>query len=221
MNDPESHPPAWLRSLAARAHGRPDGQGWFAAGDDAALPAPQGARASAVLVLFGPDGRGGSDVVLTARASGLRSHAGQTAFPGGAADPGDRDLVATALREAEEEIGLPPSAVRVLAQLTPFPIAVSGYAVTPVLGWWSGTARIWARDPREVDTVLRIPVDRLLDPAHRFQVRHPRGYVGAAFEVDGLLVWGFTARVLDQVLDQGGLTRPWDTTDLRPITDWD
>src|SRR5947199_8575483 len=97
---------------------------------------PEGGRPSAVLILLADgDGRG-PDVLLLQRAADMRNHAGQPAFPGGAADPGDRDAAATALREATEEVGLDPATVEVMARLPRLWIGVSRFLVTPVLAWW-------------------------------------------------------------------------------------
>ena len=74
-------------------------------------------------------------------------------------------------------------------------------------------------DPAEVARVVRAPLSELTDPARRFTVTHPSGYVGPAFDVDGLLVWGFTAGLLAKVLELAGLDRDWDTTDRRPLPD--
>jgi hypothetical protein len=68
-----------------------------------------------------------------------------------------------------------------------------------------------------VASVHRVPLVELLDPAHRFQVSHPSGYVGAAFDVAGLLVWGFTAGLLDRMLRLAGWERAWDHTDVRDL----
>ena len=87
-----------------------------------------------MLILFGEDAAHGPDVLLVERASTLRDHAGQVAFPGGSADPGDADAVATALREAEEETGLAPAGVVPLALLPELFIPPSGFVVTPVAG---------------------------------------------------------------------------------------
>jgi hypothetical protein len=72
-------------------------------------------------------------------------------------------------------------------------------------------------DPREVASVHRVPVAELVDPANRFRVSHPSGYVGAAFRVRGLLVWGFTAGLLDRLLRLGGWERPWDEDRIEPL----
>jgi len=175
-----------------------------------ATPA-RGGRPSAVLVLLGEHRPGEPDVLLLQRAATMRNHAGQPAFPGGAADPGDRDARATALREAEEEVGLDPGSVTVLAQLPRLWIPVSGFVVTPVLGWWHRPHPVHPRQPEEVAHVTRLPVDELVDPDNRLQVRHPSGWVSPAFQVRGMLVWGFTAGVLSALLDMAGWAGAWPT----------
>jgi 8-oxo-dGTP pyrophosphatase MutT (NUDIX family) len=196
-------------------------------------PPATGGRPSAVLVLFGsdapswnPDGGLGSgglggeglgpetvpgpDVLILQRASTLRSHAGQPAFPGGAADPDDDGPVGTALREAAEEVGLDPASVEVVATLPELWIPPSGFVVTPVLGWWREPHPVMAADLAEVASVVRVPVSELIDPACRLRVRHPSGHLGPAFEVRGMLVWGFTAGILSTLLELAGWAVPWD-----------
>ena len=212
--------PAWLRPLVeAAAAVRPEQLSQF-------LPPEEGGRESAVLMLFGPgqrapeaqgaagpapadDGPVG-DVLLIERAHDMRSHPRQVAFPGGVVDPEDDGPVAAALREAAEETGLDPAGVDVLSTLPPLFLPPSGFVVTPVLGWWREPSPVSVVDPREVASVHRVPLGELLDPANRFQVAHPSGYVGAAFRVSGLLVWGFTAGLLDRMLGLAGWEQPWD-----------
>lgn len=179
------------------------------------LPPPEGGRASAVLILLG-EGPAGPDVLLVQRADELRSHAGQPAFPGGAADPGDADPAATALREATEEVGVLAAGVTVLAELPRLYLPPSGFVVTPVLGWWHEPSVV-VLDPGETARAERVPVAELVDPANRHSWRHPSGFVGPAFEVRDMLVWGFTAMLLDGVLELGGWTRPWDADDVREL----
>ncbi len=173
------------------------------------LPPEGGGRPSAVLILLG-EGEDGPDVLIIQRATTMRSHAGQPAFPGGASDPGDEGPVSTALREAAEEVGLDPATVLVFAALPALWLAHSGFVVTPVLAWWHSPHPVGALDPVEVASVVRIPVAELVDPAHRIQVAHPSGYVGPAFQVRDMLVWGFTAGLLDKILTVAGWDRPWD-----------
>ena len=174
------------------------------------------ARRSAVLILFG-QGPAGPDVLLIEKSAHLRSHAGQPAFPGGGADPGEDYPVATALREAHEEAGVDPAGVRVLATLPELFLGPSDNLVVPVVGWWDDPREVTTGDPREVARVARVPLAELVDPANRFRIRHPSGYVGPAFGVADMVVWGFTAGLLDAVLEAAGLNRPWDTRDVRPL----
>ncbi len=193
--------PGWLRDLADVARQMPVSVHL--------RPPPAGGRASAVLVLFG-DGPAGPDVLLIQRSSGLRTHAGQTAFPGGAIDEGDAGPVAAALREAAEETGLDPAGVEVVGVLPELFVARSGFRVIPVLAWWRRPTPVGPADPAEVAAVERVRIADLADPANRFTVRHPSGLVGPAFRVGGVLVWGFTAGILDRLLALCGWERPWD-----------
>ena len=182
------------------------------------LPPDEGGRESAVLVLFG-DGPDGPDLLLIQRAATVSSHPGQPAFPGGAVDDTDSDVVAAALREAEEETGLDPSGVEVFATLPALWLPPSGFVVTPVLGWWRAESPVGVVDPGEVESVVRVPLAELLDPANRVSVGHPSGFVGPAFDVRGLLVWGFTAGLLSRLFALCGWERPWDASDVRPLPD--
>jgi 8-oxo-dGTP pyrophosphatase MutT (NUDIX family) len=196
--------PAWLGPLAVAARDvRAEQSSRF-------LPPAEGGRPSAVLILFG-EGPDGPDLLVIERSHDVRSHAGQPAFPGGALDRTDGGPVAAALREAVEETGLDPAGVEVFATLPALFLPPSGFVVTPVLGWWRAPSPVGVVDAREVASVHRIPVAALTDPANRLRVRHPSGYVGAAFAVSGLLVWGFTAGLIDRLLRLAGWERPWDT----------
>ncbi|MGH8891708.1 MAG: NUDIX hydrolase [Actinomycetes bacterium] len=200
--------PPWLRPLAeAAVDVRPEQLSRF-------LPPDEGGRESAVLMLFGErepgSGWDGADVLLIERAHDLRSHAGQVAFPGGAVDPGDDGVVSAALREAVEETGLDQSGVAVFGTLPALFLPVSDFVVTPVLAWWREPSEVSVVDPGEVASVHRVPLAELLEPANRFRMSHPSGYVGAAFRVAGLVVWGFTAGLLDRMLRLAGWERPWD-----------
>jgi 8-oxo-dGTP pyrophosphatase MutT (NUDIX family) len=172
-------------------------------------PADGSGRPSAVLILLGEDGDAGPDVLILQKAATLRNHAGQPAFPGGGAEPGDVDAPATALREAAEEVGLDASSVEVLAILPDLWIPVSGYLVTPVLAWWRAPHQVLPLDTGEVARVARLPIAELADPANRLRIRHPSGYTSPAFRLHAMLIWGFTAGVLSTLLEMGGWARPW------------
>jgi 8-oxo-dGTP pyrophosphatase MutT (NUDIX family) len=195
--------PGWWEPLLSRV-------GALRTEDFTTLRAPAGqGRPSAVLVLLA-DGDDGPDVLVLQRAATMRNHAGQPAFPGGGTDPQDADAVATALREANEEVGLDPAGVEVLARLPELYIPVSSFVVTPVLAWWRHPHPVHPRQPAEVAHVARLPISELVDPANRIRVRHRSGWIGPAFQVRGLLVWGFTAGVIATLLDIGGWARPWE-----------
>jgi 8-oxo-dGTP pyrophosphatase MutT (NUDIX family) len=184
------------------------------------VPDPAGShRQAAVLVLLGETGRG-PDVLLTQRASTMRKHAGQVSFPGGAIDPGEGPEQA-ALREATEETGLDAAGVQPVGLLPALYLPVSDFAVTPVLAWWRAPSPVAAVDPAEVAAVARVPLAELADPANRFRVRHPSGFVGPGFEAGGLFVWGFTAGLLDRLLHLAGWERRWDPERYRPVPEDD
>ncbi len=176
------------------------------------VPPRSGGRRAAVLMLFGEDPAHGPDVLLVERASTLRDHAGQVAFPGGGAPPGAADVGAPARREAGEEAGVEPAGVAPLALLPELFVPPSGFVVTPVLAHWERPVAVHAVDPGETASVVRVPIAALADPANRLRVRHSSGFTGPAFVVAGLLVWGFTGGLLSALLDRGGWARPWDTT---------
>ena len=182
------------------------------------IKAPEsGGRPASVLMLFGDHPDHGPDVLLLRRADTLGSHPGQVAFPGGAADPTDDGPVATALREAYEETGVLESGVRPLVVMPELYVPVSGFVVTPVLAYWEQPSPVAPVDPAETAAVARVPIAHLADPANRFRVRHPAGYVGAAFSAPGMLVWGFTAGLLNGLIALGGWEQPWDATDVRDL----
>jgi 8-oxo-dGTP pyrophosphatase MutT (NUDIX family) len=174
-------------------------------------PEDGGGRPSAVLLLFWRDDERGIQVLLIERSRGLRRHAGQPAFPGGALDPDDAGPAAAALRETVEETGLDAAGVDIFATLPAVFIPFTGYVVTPVLGWWREPSPVSAVDPAEVAAVHAVALDDLVNPENRVTVHHPpTGRTMAGFEVNGMLVWGFTAGVLNNLIRLAGWERPWD-----------
>jgi len=203
--------PGWWQPLLSRV-------ATARASDFTRLPTPEnGGRASAVLILLGESAPGEPDVLILRRADTLRAHAGQPAFPGGASDPDDADATATALREATEEVGLDPDSVEVVGELPTLWIPVSDFLVTPVLAWWREPHEVWPVDAAEVAEVARLPVAELVDPANRLRIRHPSGWIGPAFRVRGMLVWGFTAGVLSTLLDLAGWAVAWPTDHVETL----
>jgi len=136
----------------------------------------------------------GLTVLFTQRTTHLKAHAGQVAFPGGRAEPGDATPEFTALRESQEEIGLAPERVEILARLPDY-ITRTGYRVTPVVGLLEPPLEL-APDPREVETVFEVPLAFLLDPRnHRRQTRELSGRTVGFYEMpyEGHYIWGATA----------------------------
>ncbi|HEX7323386.1 MAG TPA: CoA pyrophosphatase [Mycobacterium sp.] len=196
-------------------------------------------RDAAVLVLFsgpesdgharggghsGQDAPGGlpaqADLLVTVRASTLQHHAGQAAFPGGAAEPGDSGPVATALREAHEETGLDPGRLHPLATMEKTFIPPSGFHVVPVLAYSRDPGAVDIVDRAETAVVTRVPVRAFVNPENRLMVyrdARSRRWAGPAFLLNEMLVWGFTGQVISAMLDVAGWAQPWDTTDIRGL----
>lgn len=201
---PASELPGWFRPLLAGISGEGvDDIGRFR------QPGGTVVRRSAVLILFG-EGDDGPDVLLIQRAEDMRSHAGQPAFPGGAAEPADSGPIETALREASEETLLDPAGVTVVATLPEIWIPPSGFVVTPVIAWWREPSPVAVGDPSEVAAVHRVPLSEMLEPANRIKVSHPAGYIGAGFRARGMIVWGFTGLLLERLFSLAGWELPWE-----------
>ena len=173
---------------------------------------PDGLRDGAALLLVYPGAESPEPhVLLTVRGAGLRKHTGQVSFPGGSVDPHET-IEAAALREASEEVGVDPSAVRVLGQLTPLHIPVSGYKLHAVVGI-AETRPSFTIAEWEVARLLEVTIDTLEDPARIKREQRTREVDGRSvvidypyFDIDGEKVWGATAMALAEFLAM--LSRP-------------
>ena len=192
---------------------------------DASAAARSG-RDAAVLVLFSgshadhPDGEfpADADLLLTVRANTLRHHAGQAAFPGGAADPGDAGPVETAIREAWEETGIEPARLHPLATLERMFIPPSGFHVVPVLAYSPDPGPVAVVNESETAVVTRVPLRAFVNPRNRLMVyRSEPRFAGPAFLLNEMLVWGFTGHVISAMLDVAGWSQPWDIQDVREL----
>jgi 8-oxo-dGTP pyrophosphatase MutT (NUDIX family) len=161
----------------------------------------RGRTDAAVLVPLYSSG-GELHAVFTKRRDDLRRHPGEISFPGGRYDEGERDLLATALREAEEEIGLPADAVEVLGGLQPTPTIATGYAVYPFVGMIE-PGRAWTPSAGEVADVLELSLsDLLAGYARRRLVRRGLPIRTDTYLVGDHLIWGATARILADLFDR-------------------
>ena len=164
--------------------------------DDRAERDQAAVTAAAVLVpiVARPEGY---TVLFTRRTAHLKAHSGQISFPGGRAEPGDASARHTALREAQEEIGLPAARVEVLGQLPEYNTR-TGFRVTPVIGLIQPPLELVA-DAREVDEVFEVPLAFVLDPAnHRRESRQIGSRMATYYVIEhhGRTIWGATAGML-------------------------
>jgi 8-oxo-dGTP pyrophosphatase MutT (NUDIX family) len=161
---------------------------------------PQTVEAAVLLPLYGwPDDPG---LVFTERRADLRRHAGEISFPGGRRDAGDADLRATALREAEEEIGLDPAVVELGEELPATNTFVTGYRIHPFVGRIPHPGELDLRpNPAEVETVLTFSLEILRESYEmRRLVRRGVPIHTPTYEIEGQLIWGATARILGDLL---------------------
>jgi 8-oxo-dGTP pyrophosphatase MutT (NUDIX family) len=166
-------------------------------GDDGAAERQAAGVTPAAVLVPVIDHPGGATVLFTRRTAQLKKHSGQISFPGGRAEPTDPDVESTALRETQEEIGLPPQRVEVLARMPDY-LTRTGYRVTPVVGLIAPPLEL-VPDAREVDEVFEVPLAFLLDPAnHRRASRDIGGRTAHYYEIEhnGRVIWGATAGML-------------------------
>jgi 8-oxo-dGTP pyrophosphatase MutT (NUDIX family) len=139
---------------------------------------------------------------FTQRAATVATHRGQISLPGGAYEPADGTLVQTALRETFEEVGIPPEAVEVLAELEPEYVAVSGFLVTPVIGRLAASPD-YQHHPEVVERVIEVPVTILHDPtSQRIEDRGTYVRQSPVYQYGEHEIWGATARMLSRILAQ-------------------
>lgn len=176
--------------MTSSADGAPDG------------PPPKRTLAAVLVPLFVRSPSEPPHVVLTRRRADLRRHAGEISFPGGRMDAADADLTTTALREAEEEIGLAPTSVELLGELPPVSTFATGYEIHPFVGAIEAGQR-WSISPREVDAVLELPLGDLSQSRTRtFLERRGISFETDAYILDGHLIWGATFRILEQLIER-------------------
>ena len=175
--------------------------------EDAVALEVHGRTDAAVLVALYCE-HGQPNAVFTRRRDDLRRHAGEISFPGGRYDDSDRDLRTTALREAEEEIGLPRDSVQIVGALQPTPTIATGYAVYPFVGLIE-PGRAWTPSAGEVAEVLEVPLQSLIDGyGRRRLIRRGLPIRTDTYLVGSHLIWGATARILADLLDRVGPLLP-------------
>ncbi len=162
---------------------------------------PQARRAAVLLPFFAYEHE--PALAFIRRASTLRAHSGEIAFPGGKPDPGEAFPVVTALREAQEEIGLEPARVEVLGVLAPVFTVVSNYLITPVVGYLPHGPGTLSLQPSEVAEVILAPLHALSDPAIAHTEEWTRGDTTRTvyfYDYGPYRIWGATGRILSALL---------------------
>ena len=163
---------------------------------------PTSLKKSAVCILIAGE-EASPSLLLTLRSSALQHHQGEVAFPGGLQEPSDLNTIETALRETEEEIGLPRSHIEVVNTLPPL-VTMSGYHITPIIGFTSITQPLSANQ-QEVEEVFYVPLDFLLNPDHAelHQIYYQNAWRSFyAFEFEKKRIWGITAAIVQGLYEK-------------------
>lgn len=190
-------PPEQQRAWLAQQLARPAPPAAQGLSDGFRLPGREGRTIPAAVLVPIVNRPAGLQLLLTQRSADLADHPGQISFPGGRLDPGDADHASAALRETTEEIGLPPSRVVVLGQLSPYE-TVTGYRVLPIVGWIEPPFEL-VPDPLEVADVFEVPLDFLLDKANHQRHHRMLGEIRRDYWAIPWLhryIWGATAAML-------------------------
>lgn len=173
----------------------------FSAPSPTRFPLREGLSASAVLIAL-VEHHDKLEVVFTQRTSHLRHHAGEICFPGGRHESDDTDLMDTALREFEEEMGASRDTIEVVGQLPPMPV-ISRFMIQPYIGFMSKMPK-WYPDPGEVDHIFTVPLHELLHHQHHFAYRAPRFDMQRIWFIpwQQRMIWGATAGIVRSLAEQ-------------------
>jgi 8-oxo-dGTP pyrophosphatase MutT (NUDIX family) len=162
----------------------------------------EGVAAAVLIMLFEKNGE--PWVVFTKRSESVRHHKGEISFPGGVRDPEDDTLADTAIREAQEELGIDPADVEILGELDDLPTFVSGFVISPFVALVP-EKEVYDHSPDEISEVIRVPLSRLA-AIQREATWEREGYqfTTQVFDVDGNVIWGATGRILSNFLEAVG-----------------
>jgi 8-oxo-dGTP pyrophosphatase MutT (NUDIX family) len=159
-------------------------------------------KSSAVMLLICRDENDNLFIPLTQRYTYDGAHSGQISFPGGKSDEGDTDLTNTALRECREEIGITEDHIEILGNLTPLFIPVSNFLVQPVIGFCNTKNILFNKNEREVKSIIKLSLSELLNAkivkTGLIEIRNSEKIKAPYFEIEGLIVWGATAMILNE-----------------------